>query len=404
MPRISCLENNSIQAVVRKRPDKPMLGAKMHLAAIHYCVSFVFTYICLFTACASNNTEVVRIGALLPITGSGANYGQYAKNGIDLAVEEINSSGGIGSKRLEVIYEDSQSDPATGVSGFRKLLDANRVPATLLEFSPVVVACAPIANAQRSVLLNCGAQTPKLREAGPYIFSAIPDANQEASEMAAFAYHTLGLKAAATFAINTETGLATTEVFIRKFTEFGGKIIDQERHDQGANDFRPQLSKLQSFSPPAIYMISLTRESALVLKQAGELGLKTQWLSYTSFQGEDILRVAGNSAEGVIYTYPKFDPEASARAKHFEAIYRERYSQPPEVFAATFYDGVGAIKAAMEKVGLSGETVREGLHSIVYQGVAGTIDFRRSTWVDKPLEFRTVRGGQFVVYQSTAKE
>jgi branched-chain amino acid transport system substrate-binding protein len=338
---------------------------------------------------------------LLPLTGSGASYGQYAKNGIALAVEQINEEQGIIGKKLMVIYEDSQSNPASGVSAFRKLLDVHGVPATLAEFSPVVMACAPIANTQKTVLLNCGAQTPKVREAGQFVFSAIPDANEEAGQMAEFAYHTLRLRAVATFCINTDTGVATTDVFVQHFTRLGGKILAQERHEQGTTDFRLQLTRLQAVSPPAVYMISLVRESALILKQATELGLKTRWLSYTSFQGPDIMTVAGVAADGVIYTYPAFSPEASARAKAFAAAYSRRYSAEPEVYAATFYDGVFALKNAFEKFGTSGEAVRQGLRAEVYQGVAGPIDFRRANWVLKPLQFRTVKGGHFVLYDES---
>jgi len=270
-----------------------------------------------------------------------------------------------------------------------------------VEFSPVVMAAAPIANAQKSVLLNCGAQTPKVREAGPFVFSAIPDANQEAAEMAKFAYNSLKLREVATFSISTETGLATTDIFMKTFTQLGGKILTKEQHEQGASDFRSQLTKLKSVTPPAIYMISLTRESALILKQAAEIGLKSQWLSYTSFQGEDILKVASGASEGTIYTYPKFEPEASQKAKSFTDAYVKRYSQPPEVYAATFYDAVYAVKAAMEKAGTTGEDVRKGLKEIVYQGIAGPIDFKSSTWVNKPLQFRTVKDGQFTSYTPT---
>jgi branched-chain amino acid transport system substrate-binding protein len=345
----------------------------------------------------------VRIGALLPLTGSGANYGAYARNGMDLAVAEINDAGGVGGKLVSVTYEDSRSDPAVGVTGFQKLTDVNKVPATLTEFSPVVMACAPIANAKKSVLLNCGAQTPKVRQAGAFVFSAIPDANEEAVQMAQFAYKTLGLRKVATFCINTETGIATTSVFVGHFKGLGGKILGDEKHNQGATDFRASLTKLKSLRPQAAYMISLTQESALILKQAAEMGLKTQWLSYTSFQGQAIQTVAQSAAEGVIYTYPQFDPKASERSRTFEATYSKRYSQAPEVYAATFYDGVYAIKAAMEKAGMSGEAVQKGLKQIVYQGVAGAIDFSKANWVDKPLQLRTVKGGQFVVYTPVRK-
>src|SRR4051812_1358246 len=83
----------------------------------------------LFAACWRSGNQEIQIGGLLPLTGSGANYGLYAKNGMDLAVDEINRAGGVTGKKLVVIYEDSQSNPATGVSGFRKLLDVNQVSA-----------------------------------------------------------------------------------------------------------------------------------------------------------------------------------------------------------------------------------------------------------------------------------
>lgn len=341
----------------------------------------------------------VTIGAVLPLTGSGAPYGESARNGIALAVEEINGSGGIAGKKLAVVFEDSQSSPSNGVTAYRKLLEVNGVPATLTEFSPVVMACAPIANERKSVLLNCGAQTPKVRAGGPYLFSAIPDANEEAVQMADFTYNVLGLHTVATFAMNTETGVATTEIFVKRFTELGGRIIAQERHDQGATDFRSQLTKLKVQAPPAVYMISLSRESALILKQAMEMGFRTQWLSYTSFQAEEILSVAKEAGEGVIYSYPKFDPAASQKAEAFEKAYSRRFSRQPEVYAATFYDGVRALKAAMDREGVSGEAIRKGLSTAVYEGVAGPIDFRNSTWVSKPLQFKIVKDGKFAIYK-----
>lgn len=347
---------------------------------------------------AGPEKEAFQVGALLPLTGPAAIYGQYARQGLEVAVEEINKGGGVRGQRLAIAYEDSQSNAASGVSAYRKLLTVNRVPVTLTEFSPVVMACAPIANERRSVLLNCGAQTPLIRRGGPFVFSAIPDANQEAREMAAFAYRKLGLRRLATFCINTDTGVHTTQIFSQAFQELGGKIMAQEMHEQGASDFRAQLTKLKGLAPPAVYNVSIARDSALILRQAAEIGLRTQWLSYTSFQGEDILRVAREAAEGTIYTYPRFHPEASERAKAFAVTYSSKYGSVPEVYAATFYDGLFAIKMAAEAEGVSGESIRNGLRKIVYQGIAGPIDFRHANWVEKPLEFRIVRNGSFEVY------
>src|SRR5688500_9160494 len=85
----------------------------------------------------THDSGTLKIGALLPLTGSGANYGKSLKQGIDLAVDDINRAGGVNGQRIEIVYEDSQSDPRTGISGFNKLAGVDKVPVVLGSLSSV---------------------------------------------------------------------------------------------------------------------------------------------------------------------------------------------------------------------------------------------------------------------------
>ena len=115
--------------------------------------------------------KVVKIGAILPLTGDAAKYGESAKEGIELAIKEINAEGGVKGHKIEIIYEDSQGLPTTGVSAFQKLITSNRVPAVIGGlFSSVTLAIAPIANREHVVVLSPTSSAPAITKAGDYIF------------------------------------------------------------------------------------------------------------------------------------------------------------------------------------------------------------------------------------------
>ncbi|MGD8782273.1 MAG: ABC transporter substrate-binding protein [Ignavibacteria bacterium] len=348
-------------------------------------------------SCTTEKEVAFKVGALLPMTGSGALYGQFAYEGMQLATDEINQNGGINGKKIEIVLEDNQSNAKDGISAFRSLIQ-KEVPIALTEFSPVVVACSPLANQTKTLLLNCGAQSPKIREGGSYVFSIIIDANVEAKNMAKFLIDSLVIDKVATYVINTETGINTREVFIEEFKNLGGEILTSEVHEQGATDFKSALARIKSTKAQATYLISLVKESAQILKQAYEIGFKTQWLSYASFPGPDIINIAEQSAEGAIYTYPFFDT-SSKMSEEFIKLYFEKYSRNPEIYAATFYDGVKLVAEAFKNGKFSGKEIKQHFNEVKFIGVTGLTEFKEGNWVNKPVEFMTVKNGTFTKYK-----
>ncbi|MCK4458341.1 MAG: ABC transporter substrate-binding protein [Methanosarcinales archaeon] len=142
------------------------------MATKHILIGVVLFLAVIAGACLQDTQpDEIRIGAILPLTGEAAEYGEDAKLGIDLAVEEINAAGGINGKRIQVVYEDSQATPSQGVSAIQKLTTVDKVPVIIGAMaSSVTLAIAPIAEENKVVLLSPASSAPQITEAGDYIF------------------------------------------------------------------------------------------------------------------------------------------------------------------------------------------------------------------------------------------
>lgn len=117
----------------------------------------------------------IKIGAILPLTGDSALYGESIKKGIDLAVEQINSEEGVKGRKVTVIYEDSKAVPSVGVASFQKLISIHRVPVVIGDaVSSVTLAIAPIAEKNKVVILSPLSSAPAITEAGDFIFRNVP--------------------------------------------------------------------------------------------------------------------------------------------------------------------------------------------------------------------------------------
>src|SRR6185436_20734257 len=104
----------------------------------------LFASLIVFTAGALAQQPPIKIGAILPLTGSGASYGVWMKGGTELAAEEVNAAGGIAGRKIEVIYEDHAADASKAVNAMRRLVEVEKIPFTLTSYSAPTLAIQPI--------------------------------------------------------------------------------------------------------------------------------------------------------------------------------------------------------------------------------------------------------------------
>jgi branched-chain amino acid transport system substrate-binding protein len=343
----------------------------------------------------------IKIGVILPLTGSAAVWGENAKMGLEIALEEVNEAGGVMGKKVKLIFEDSQSDPAKAVSSLQKLIATDKVPVVIGDIaSSSVLAMAPIAERSKVVLLSPGASNPDISKAGEYIFRNWQSDALEGEVDARFAYEHLGYRKMAILYVNNAYGSGLKTVFEQSFQRMGGKILISEAFEQGATDMRSQLRKIRAVNPDAIYMPGYPTEMAILLRQAKELGIKTPFLSVQAFDDPKILQIAKDAAEGVIFSVPKPPDPSNPVVSNFVRKYKERFNKEPGVCSDTGYDALKIIVWAMSQGAFSGSEIQKQLLKLKdFPGAAGLTTFDKNGDVIKPFIFKTVKGGRFVKFE-----
>lgn len=360
-----------------------------------------FVLAALLPRCDGGGSDVTRIGVINSLTGSAAPYGQAAQKGLKLAEVAINNSGGVLGKKMVLVVEDDQTTPSNAVSAFKKLVAVDKVPIIIGPLSSSsAMACAPLANEMKTVILSSGAATPQLTGAGDYVFRNRAAGQLEAVQIAEFAFKTLALRRIVIFYINTDYGVGFKNVFQDRFQAQGGSIVHVESFDQGMRDFKSQLVKIEKYKPDGVYILGVPIEVGYILKQAAELGLRTKYLM-NNMEDPNLLTIAGKSAEGVFFAIPLFDPEsADSITRGFVDWYKKEYGVIPDMFSADAYDALFLAKLAIEKGGYDGNGIKDALYGIKdYHGADGVITFDRNGEVIKPLVIKTVRDGKFEIYK-----
>ena len=185
------------------------------MAKKHIIIGAVLLLAVIAGACLQDTqSDEIKIGSILPLTGDLAVYGENMKNGMDLAVLQINEQGGINGKNLVVIYEDDQGDPKSSVSAFQKLITVDKVPVVVgVPFSSSALPIAPIADKEEVVLFSVAASSPDLTGISKYFFRNWPSDTYEGAMMGEFTADELKLQNISVLYANDEWGVGILQVF-----------------------------------------------------------------------------------------------------------------------------------------------------------------------------------------------
>jgi branched-chain amino acid transport system substrate-binding protein len=344
----------------------------------------------------SSAPQSIKLGAILPLTGQNARYGTWIKEGLEMAKDEVNSSNGINGKKLEIVYEDDQANPAMAASAMQKLVNIDKVPVVYGSWaSSSVLAQAPIAE-KAKVVVMAEAISPKIRDAGDYIFRMQPDARYYIRQLVPFIYKDAKLKKVAILNVNNDFGTDQAKVFAEEFVKLGGVVVAQDKFEQNATDFKTELLKIKEKNPEAIFVPAYT-EIAIVLKQARELGMKQQFIASVPFENPDIIKTAGNTAEGVIYPH-HFDAGSTEKSvQTYQDKYKAKFGHVSEGLAALSYDGMKIIIETIKTCGEDSTCIKDKLYKVNnFDGVTGKTSFDDRGDVVKSILIKTVKDGRFV--------
>jgi branched-chain amino acid transport system substrate-binding protein len=376
---------------------RPFLGT-LFLTSGLVCVATSF-YPQLTNQNSTTKPLDTKIGVLFPMTGDAASYGEKGKKAIELATEEINAKGGM---KVTAVFEDSRAEAKTGVAAGQKLINIDKTPVIVGDIvSSVTLAIAPIAEKGKVVVIAPTSSAPAITNAGEYIYRVWPSDLVEGTKIAELAAQR-GLKKVAILHLNNDYGSAITSIFQKTLEAKEGKVVLNEGYLDKATDFRSILTKIAAQKPDAIYVAGYFADTARILKQAKELGIQSQFLGTTAIEDPEFLKLAGNTAEGMIYPLATgFDPTIikTPQVEAFVTAFRKKYNTEPGWVEAHSYDAFMLAYQAANSI--NGQVTGAGIKAYLdnnpnYEGVTGKIAFDQNGDVLKPVVFKMIKDGKFI--------
>ncbi|MDP2858313.1 MAG: ABC transporter substrate-binding protein [Bacillota bacterium] len=299
----------------------------------------------------------IKIGEIAALTGPTALSGLQERNGVQMAIDEINAKGGLLGAKLELITLDFKGKVEDGVTNYRKLVEQDKVVAVIgTNFSNINIAVSPVAD-DLKVPVVCNAMDPRATTPEPnkvfaYTFLAQPSSIAQGNMIAKMALDK-GFKRAAVL-VNNGLAFATSlaDPFKTYFAKHGGKVVAYEEFAPGQTDFRAQLTKIKQANPDVIMIPQYAQEAGLAIKQAREqLGMKVPVVgpnTLTSAPFEEAAGAANLDEIYYVYNVNMEDPKFADFISRYKAKYKEDIKTTNVFFG---YDNMMIIADAIKRAG-----------------------------------------------------
>ncbi len=353
----------------------------------------------LFVACtntAQAESEPIKMGAVLILSNAEAMYGIAFREGIEIAVAEVNAAGGIKGRPIEVIYEDSKNIAVDAHKAASKLINSDKILINLDSSFTEVMANGPLFEKARIPNITLWDSAKQIEELGDYNFGIgiyTPSAGMESAE---FARQHLHAKTCVVINMQNEWSDAVTKVFSDHFTELGGKVLKVISLDPTTTDFRTVLTQARGLKPDFLYT-PMVEGILPFYTQIKQLGIK-QPIVTSDVISQDHIDAKPEVFEGIYQTQAR-QPE-NPISKKFTEAYRQRFGKDPGMllFSAWGYDAVKLYALAIEQVGAESEKIKDYLYTVKdFQGASGTIAINAAGSSPTMEHMFRIQGSKFVL-------
>ena len=347
--------------------------------------------------------DPIKVGAIEALSGPVAKYGVPIRNGLDLAVGEVNAKGGpLPDRQIQMVYEDSAGEKDQALNAMRKLIARDQVVAV---FGPTLsnemFAAGPAAVERKVPAIGTSTTANGITDIGDWIFrTALPEADVIPVTVAAVKTK-FGAKRVALMYANddafTKSGFDVMKAAVEKQ---GLDIVDIETFSSKDTDFSAQLTKVKSLNVDAIGMSALAEAGAGVVLQARQLGIPPKVVLFggNGFNSPKVAEIAGQAAEGFLVGTPWFIAKKDPVNQRFVEAYTKQFKSEPDQFAAQAYDSMLILAAAITRAGSTqNDKLRDALLATDQKGVLGPFRFtpRRDPASTEGVVVLAVKNGKF---------
>lgn len=306
---------------------------------------------CLATAAFAAQAQPIKLAGLYELSGPGASAGTMFKNGVAMAVKEINESGGILGRKLEHTISDTQTNPGVAKGLATKAVDDG----AFAVFGPVYSGSIMVSMAEtrRAEVPNfTGGEAAGITKQGnPYIFRTSFTQETAMPKVARYIANNLKAKNVAVIFVNNDFGKGGRDAITKALADVGAKVVADVSTDAGQLDFSAPVLKAKQANADAIFVYLNEEESARALRELRKQGVNKPIVGETTLTGQKVIDLAGEAANGAVAHVGLTVDAPGANMLKFKARFYQETKTISDHNGIKGYTGVYLLKAAIEKAG-----------------------------------------------------
>jgi branched-chain amino acid transport system substrate-binding protein len=324
--------------------------------------------------------EAIKVGVILPLTGSQAKFGEIEKRSFEMAAEEINGKGGVNGKKLELLFEDDTGKPDVGRAAVEKLISRDKVPVLTGGYASAVTQAATAVAQQFKVpfLVTTGSADEITEKGYDHIFRINPTSSEYFDPFETLIQKVGGAKTMAILYENTQFGQSSARDVEASAKKMGIDVVVKEGYQAGAIDFKPLLSKVKSKNPDIIYMVSYVMDAALLMTQSKELDINPKMFAGggAGFTLPEFQQRAGAAADYVYSATLWTEDVPYPGAREYYDKYVKRYNSETEYHGAEAYASMYVVADALKRAkSITPKDIRDALAATDMMTAFGPVKF-----------------------------
>lgn len=352
------------------------------------------------TSSAPAESEVIKIGVFEPMTGANAAGGQMELEGVKLANEMYPEVLG---KKIEIVVADNKSDKVEAANAAKMLVDQEKVTAIIGSWgSSYSIAAGPIVQEAKIPAVGASCTNPLVTLGNEYYSRVCFIDPFQGNVMASYAFNELKSKKAAIIKeVSSDYSVGLSKYFVESFVKLTGdpkSIVGEANYNTGDQDFTAQLTNIKQLNPDVIFAPGNYTESALLIKQARELGMTTPIIGGDTWETPEFVEIGGKAVEGAVFsTFFTTEVPITKESEKFLEAYKKKYNKEPAAVTALAYDAYIMIVDAIKK---SNSTDPAEINKVLkqtkdFEGAAGIITLDGNGDAVKNAIIKQVKDGQF---------
>jgi branched-chain amino acid transport system substrate-binding protein len=324
--------------------------------------------------------EPLKLSIPLPLTGSPAKFGEMQKKSYEIAAEEINAKGGIKGRKVVLEFEDSSGKPESARAIVEKLIDVNKQPIIVGEYtSACAKAVAAVAEERKTPYLVVSSAADEItRQKYKYVFRLNQVGAHYSDGLMSFFKEVVHPRTIAILYESSDFGSSGSKDMTKNAEAAGINVVVNEKYEKGAIDFKPILSKVKAANPDAIFMVSYGNDAALLMRQIKELRIDAKIFAGGG-AGFDIPEFVDNAKDAAEYAFTAtlWTPQLKFKgAREYANKFKTKYGEFPSYHGAAAYSALYIVKNALERAkSFSPEDIRAALKATNMETAFGHIRF-----------------------------